>query len=403
MISSFFRVQLQRLSSNGQPTALPSRHASQGFTIVELLIVIVVIAILAAVTIVSYNGVQQRARTATVLSDLNGAAKTLSLANITNSAYPVDLTTAKLKASNGTAYQYTYTAADNSYCLTAINSTIAYMSSSSNPTPTAGLCSGHTATVASSLSCAAGYIVVPGSSLYGTNDFCVMKYEAKNNGSNSAVSTAASTPWVNISQTSAITTATAACSGCHLITESEWLTIAQNVLSVASNWSGGAVGLGYIYSGHWDNAPANALVADTNDANGYSGETNTGGTQRRTLTLTNGNVIWDLAGNVMEWTSGTSQGNEPGKPGLQWWEWNEITVQGNLSPSASPTYANSAAASWNSTQGIGRIAADTNSTTLHGFLRGGLWNGANVSGIFSLYLVVGPNTISDTYGFRVAQ
>lgn len=34
----------------------------RGFTIVELLIVIVVIAILAAITIVAYNGIQQRAK-----------------------------------------------------------------------------------------------------------------------------------------------------------------------------------------------------------------------------------------------------------------------------------------------------------------------------------------------------
>jgi general secretion pathway protein G len=41
-----------------------------GFTIVELLIVIVVIGILAAITIVAYNGIQSRARTTTVNNDL---------------------------------------------------------------------------------------------------------------------------------------------------------------------------------------------------------------------------------------------------------------------------------------------------------------------------------------------
>ena len=56
-----------------------------------------------------------------------------------------------------------------------------------------------------------------------------MKYEAKNV-SGVATSQASGTPWVAISQTSAITTAAAACTGCHLITEGEWLTIAQNVL-----------------------------------------------------------------------------------------------------------------------------------------------------------------------------
>lgn len=44
------------------------RWASKGFTIVELLIVIVVIAILAAVTIVAFNGVQTRAKNAQMIS-----------------------------------------------------------------------------------------------------------------------------------------------------------------------------------------------------------------------------------------------------------------------------------------------------------------------------------------------
>ena len=44
------------------------KHFRAGFTIVELLIVIVVIGILAALTIVSYNGIQERARMSVALS-----------------------------------------------------------------------------------------------------------------------------------------------------------------------------------------------------------------------------------------------------------------------------------------------------------------------------------------------
>lgn len=44
------------------------KRKQYGFTIVELLIVIVIIAILAAITIVAYNGIQQRAQDSKVLN-----------------------------------------------------------------------------------------------------------------------------------------------------------------------------------------------------------------------------------------------------------------------------------------------------------------------------------------------
>lgn len=59
-----------------------------GFTIVELLIVIVVIAILAAITIVAYNGIQQRSRDAIRVSDLKGVQKALELFYIDQGRYP---------------------------------------------------------------------------------------------------------------------------------------------------------------------------------------------------------------------------------------------------------------------------------------------------------------------------
>lgn len=60
----------------------------RGFTIVELLIVIVVIAILAAITIVAYNGIQNRAADTAIKSDLRNIANKLAVFNVDNSRYP---------------------------------------------------------------------------------------------------------------------------------------------------------------------------------------------------------------------------------------------------------------------------------------------------------------------------
>jgi general secretion pathway protein G len=60
----------------------------QGFTLVELLIVIVVIAILAAITIVAYNGVQQRARDSRRQSDVSTIRKALELYKTDKGNYP---------------------------------------------------------------------------------------------------------------------------------------------------------------------------------------------------------------------------------------------------------------------------------------------------------------------------
>lgn len=68
----------------------PSRQDTRrGFTIVELLIVIVVIGILAAITVVAYNGIQQRAQDSRRLSDLKNIEKALELYQVDNGKYPL--------------------------------------------------------------------------------------------------------------------------------------------------------------------------------------------------------------------------------------------------------------------------------------------------------------------------
>lgn len=64
------------------------RKTTSGFTIVELLIVIIVIAILAAISIVAYNGIQQRAQNIQTINAVKVYQKALIQYAIDNHAYP---------------------------------------------------------------------------------------------------------------------------------------------------------------------------------------------------------------------------------------------------------------------------------------------------------------------------
>ncbi|HEU0266825.1 MAG TPA: type II secretion system protein [Candidatus Saccharimonadaceae bacterium] len=72
---------------------LKNLNRSEGFTLVELLIVIVVIGILAAITLVAYNGVQQKAHTASAQSAASEVVKKASIyATENNGSFPADYT-----------------------------------------------------------------------------------------------------------------------------------------------------------------------------------------------------------------------------------------------------------------------------------------------------------------------
>lgn len=64
------------------------RRKDSGFTIVELLIVIVVIGILAAITIVSYTGITQQAKTAHAQQNASSVQAVADAFNAQYSSYP---------------------------------------------------------------------------------------------------------------------------------------------------------------------------------------------------------------------------------------------------------------------------------------------------------------------------
>ncbi len=131
----------------------------RGFTIVELLIVIVVIGILAAITIIAYNGVTNNARIASVKSDLANSYQQLGLyktGTSSNDSYPTGIdcsaspaaNTICLKPSNGTTFYYT--GGGSSFCLKATLNTLTYtVSGNSNIPVSTGLCNaGYSSTFA---------------------------------------------------------------------------------------------------------------------------------------------------------------------------------------------------------------------------------------------------------------
>lgn len=116
-----------------------------GFTIVELLIVIVVIGVLAAIVIVAYNGIQNRARAAALTADLRQAADKLTLYYFDNSLYPTTLAAAGVTEGSGSTFQYAYnnSASPPTYCVTGTNGSISYKVSDASTTPQSGGCPGH--------------------------------------------------------------------------------------------------------------------------------------------------------------------------------------------------------------------------------------------------------------------
>ena len=289
-------------------------------------------------------------------------------------------------------------------------------------------------------SCPTGWVLVPGNSSFGTEDFCVMKYEAKLDATTkNPVSVAAGAPWVNISWYEAKN----ACKrvGAHLITDPEWMTIARNIEALAINDMDDDAGV-QLATGHSDNNPAATQVASAgsdpvisgctltstmeNASNAYSatsceiqGDGSYGGddndkgfyltgqawsatgyssgaankSQLRVHVLSNGKVLWDIAGNIWEWTDAqcdtTSWYNTGG-----WVEWNNANLtdyEQTIGGSTANTSAN----------GAGQYFGCT--TSGDSFLRGGGYADFSDAGVFSLALTHAPTDVLTYQGFRCSR
>ena len=255
------------------------------------------------------------------------------------------------------------------------------------------------------------WILVPEDPDYGTDAFCVMKYEAKNV-SGVPTSAAAEQPWANISQLDAIAECASLGDKYHLITNAEWMTISTNIAGQGSNWSSGSVGGGELARGHTDGSPMQTCAADANDDNAYvepnCATLSSSGTfnQRRTHTLSNGEVIWDLAGNIWEWTSLFNDSDKPydaddlGPVG----NWREYTLIDTFGPTMSQTDLISQAVidnAWNSSSSIGQYLAASNGSG-GALVRGGTYWDNTLGGVFAAMLNQAPTNTNPRIGFRCA-
>lgn len=413
----------------------------KAFTLLEILLVIAIMAVLGGLIIFTVRPAEiltdaKNTKVARVSSEVDDAVETYVIQN--NGVYPFSTTNLAQ-----TAYSICKQG-QSSGCDINIDALVTggYLSAIPTNDNESGNKSGYMLKYTSKgvdigpakVQCPSGYVSVPGNPLYQTADFCVMKYEAKNVGS-VATSEAAGSPWASITQTAAISACNSLGSNYHLITNKDWMTISRNIEQVSSNWFGGTVGTNYLYAGHSDNGPTNALASDTNDSNGYFGtndstsscdgaytnfvvgdDTITGKAcagQRRTFTLSNDETIWDLTGNLWEWTddalncnlASCSSAEMPfdSTPATEYVELTNLVGYGQYSYDLIRPFNSS----WNSTQAMGQIYSDIDAASpsgnVHAFHRGGAWFGVGSrGGIYSLAFNRAP-AHSDIYiGFRCA-
>lgn len=221
------------------------------------------------------------------------------------------------------------------------------------------------------------FVTIPQTTLPGglvVPEFQVSKYACTNGVDGKAASAANDAPWVRINYHEAREACEKA--GYKLITETQWLAIAWNASQQDCNWTGGKVGEGDLFQGirNWHVESAQPGSYEPTDE-----------TERRWLTLSNGERICDLNGNVYQWVFDDVQGDDNG-----------IIARDFANDSISittPPYPNEE-------KGMGNYEVwDWSGDAL---VRGGYWSSESYAGVFVL-ITDRPDARRVNVGFRCTR
>jgi len=113
-------------------------RAQQGFTIIELLTVIIVISILAGITVVSYVGWRERTTTAVLKNDLMTISTAMKRELQFNNAYPPSLPSAYTPSQDVSASWQSGTT--TTYCVEATSAGMTYHIRYTDNEPQSGAC-----------------------------------------------------------------------------------------------------------------------------------------------------------------------------------------------------------------------------------------------------------------------
>lgn len=142
------------------------KNSNMGFTIVELLVVIVILGILATLTAVGYSGVIERTNRATAVVDLNNIHKLVENYQVENMILPnnIDQTNDNkgFTASEGSIIKYTATG--STYCITVNRGSYYIKYDSTTGDNQVGYCEGHGPAEPAEI------VYFSGMNLYPTND-----------------------------------------------------------------------------------------------------------------------------------------------------------------------------------------------------------------------------------------